>query len=611
MHLPQVATAQAPPDVPRVHDVVDAARDLGLAAVCANDHLAFHLPWLDGPSLLAAVADRAGGLDLATTVALPSLRGPVPLAASLATLALLAPGRVVAGVGAGSSRVDHALAGVPFEDRWRRFDEAVAVLRSLLGGAAPLPDDWQERLAGALVVAPPVPVPVWVASWGSPAGLRRVARLGDGWLASAYNTTPADFAAARRDLAEACVRLGRTPLPAAVATMWLRVTDDDAETERVLRDVLAPIVRRDPDELRGRVCVGTPDHCVRLLSAYAAAGCVRMHVWPLEDEVAQLERLLRDVVPGIDHRPSAGLAPASGRALEQVGHPRHRVGAVVARGKGDRELSDRAGATDIAGDHAPDPDDRRQAGDDRDAEPGGDERLDGHVVVRHDADSRRESLRPTGVAHHPEPRAATGTTHPGLVAQVAQRRVAIGPRQSMALRQQDPVGVLEERDALQLRAQVALLRAREHHRDVELALAQPRQQSLHVVVDHGEREVRELGPQAGDGPGHERRQRRRHAAEPEPALLPAKDVEEVALGGVEPGDHGPRVGDQDVTGRGQADRPGGAVDEGRADLSFERRDVLADRRLGHPQLRCGTRERPGPLEGGQDLESRHGGYQRH
>ena len=74
VHLPQVAASGERVDVRRVRDVVDAARDLGLAAVCANDHLAFHRPWLDGPTLLAAVADRAGGMDLATTVALPSLR---------------------------------------------------------------------------------------------------------------------------------------------------------------------------------------------------------------------------------------------------------------------------------------------------------------------------------------------------------------------------------------------------------------------------------------------------------------------------------------------------------------------------------------------------------
>ena len=298
-HLPQVATTGDRPDVRRVRDVVDAARELGLAAVCANDHLAFHRSWLDGPTLLAAVADRTGSMDLATTIALPSLRGPVQLAAALATLATLAPGRVVAGVGPGSSAADHALAGVPFDDRWRRFDASLPVLRGLLAGDG-LPDAWADLLAGNQVVEPPAPVPVWVASWGSPVGLRRVARWGDGWLASAYNTTPEEFAEGRRRLAQERARLGRPDLPAAVATMWTWVDDDEARAERMLRDVLAQVVRRDPADLRERVCVGTTEHCARLLSAYAAAGCTRVHVWPLDDEVAQLQRLVRDVLPGVE-----------------------------------------------------------------------------------------------------------------------------------------------------------------------------------------------------------------------------------------------------------------------------------------------------------------------
>ncbi|MFC7727166.1 LLM class flavin-dependent oxidoreductase [Nocardioides sp. GCM10028917] len=303
-HLPQVATSGDRPDVGRVREVVDAARDLGLAGVCANDHLTFHRPWLDGPTLLAAVADRAGGMDLATTVALPSLRGPAQLAAALTTLATLAPGRVIAGVGPGSSATDHALAGVPFDDRWQQFEESLLVLRGLVG-ADPLPARWVEMLDGSRLVEPPAPVPVWVASWGSPAGLRRVARWGDGWLASAYNTSPEAFAEGRRRLARERARLDRPDLPdlpdlpAAVATMWTWVTDDPVDAERVLVDVLAPLVRRDPTELRDRVCVGTPEHCADLLGRYAAAGCSRIHVWPLGDEVAQLARLVDDVLPRV------------------------------------------------------------------------------------------------------------------------------------------------------------------------------------------------------------------------------------------------------------------------------------------------------------------------
>jgi alkanesulfonate monooxygenase SsuD/methylene tetrahydromethanopterin reductase-like flavin-dependent oxidoreductase (luciferase family) len=203
------------------------------------------------------------------------LRGPVPLAKALAAIDVLSGGRVVAGVGPGSSPRDYAIQGVPFEERWKRFDDAVVVLRALLRGEP----------AGEVELAPapvqPGGVPVWIGSWGSPAGLARVARLADGWLASAYNTTPERFAEGRAMLPDG--------FPNALATMWTWVAKDRAERDRVLRDVLAPILRRDPDDLRGQVCVGPPEHCAELLDRYARAGCERVYLWPLGDEPRQLE----------------------------------------------------------------------------------------------------------------------------------------------------------------------------------------------------------------------------------------------------------------------------------------------------------------------------------
>lgn len=299
VHLPQTELTGDPPDVDRVIEVAHAARDLGLAAVSANDHLAFARPWLDGPTLLAVVAREVGDLELATTVALPVLRGPAQLGASLAALAAVAPGRVVAGVGPGSSAADFALARASFEERWSGFDEAVAALRALLDGAPP-PPSWSDPLPAGVVAAAASrhgPIPVWVASWGSPAGLRRVARLGDGWLASAYNTTPEAFAAGTHTLREEASRRGRSPIPAALATMWTWVCDDDAEAARVVEELLAPALGRDPRDLAGRVCVGTPGRCAELVAAYAAAGCSRIYFWPVRDAAAQLGRLVSEVLP--------------------------------------------------------------------------------------------------------------------------------------------------------------------------------------------------------------------------------------------------------------------------------------------------------------------------
>jgi alkanesulfonate monooxygenase SsuD/methylene tetrahydromethanopterin reductase-like flavin-dependent oxidoreductase (luciferase family) len=122
--------------------------------------------------------------------------------------------------------------GLLFEDRWRRFDEAVAGLRALLRGGS-YPDGSRFYPVPADLELEPAPrleggIPLWIGSWGSTAGLRRVARAGDGWLASAYNTTPERFARARSRLATELEELGRTGggFPNALATMWTWVTDD-------------------------------------------------------------------------------------------------------------------------------------------------------------------------------------------------------------------------------------------------------------------------------------------------------------------------------------------------------------------------------------------------
>jgi alkanesulfonate monooxygenase SsuD/methylene tetrahydromethanopterin reductase-like flavin-dependent oxidoreductase (luciferase family) len=303
VHVPQMRFDGEPLSLERLRATVDAARELGFVAVSANDHFVFQKPWLDGPTALASMIERSGEMTLATTVSLAVLRGPVPLAKTLAAIDVLSEGRLVAALGPGSSERDYAILGIPFEERWKRFDEAVAVLRALLKGE-PLPE--QPRYYPVtpdveLVPGPRRPdgVPLWVGSWGSSAGLARVARAGDGWLASAYNTTPERFSAARTALAHALAERGRDAdgFPNALATMWTWVSEDRAEADRVLSDVLAPILRRDPDELRTQVCVGPADHCAELLSRYAKAGCERVYLWLLGDEPRQLELIAGTVAP--------------------------------------------------------------------------------------------------------------------------------------------------------------------------------------------------------------------------------------------------------------------------------------------------------------------------
>ena|SRR5215212_9591973 len=301
-HLPLIALNSQPWTLHRLLEYAETAESVGFQALSANDHLVFSRPWLDGPTALAAVLSRTGEMALATTVALPVVRGPVALAKSLAAIDLLSGGRLVVGVGPGSSARDYAVVGVPFEERWKRLDEAVRALRVLWRGEGPPYKGEFYSTEG--VTLEPYPAqrcgpPIWIGSWGSEAGLRRVARLGDGWLASAYNTTPEAFAAAWGRLADHlhAVRKNPSRFPNAIATMFFYIIEESATLERIVRDVLTPTLKRPEEELRQRLLVGPAEECAEKLAAYRAAGAQRIFLWPVEDELRQLATFQERVAP--------------------------------------------------------------------------------------------------------------------------------------------------------------------------------------------------------------------------------------------------------------------------------------------------------------------------
>ena len=131
--------------------------------------------------------------------------------------------------------------------------------------------------------------------------MRRVARLGDGWLASAYNTTPEGFAVSMEVLGGELGRQRRPSgdFPNALVTMWAWITGSRSDADRVLSGIVGPLVGRDPSELRGRVCVGSAAECAELLSRYAGAGCQRVHFWPVGDEQRQIELIAGEVMPQV------------------------------------------------------------------------------------------------------------------------------------------------------------------------------------------------------------------------------------------------------------------------------------------------------------------------
>jgi alkanesulfonate monooxygenase SsuD/methylene tetrahydromethanopterin reductase-like flavin-dependent oxidoreductase (luciferase family) len=301
VHLPLIDFGTGSLTLDHLLAFAATADELGYATLSANDHLVWQRPWLDGPAALAGVLSHAGTMALATSICLVNVRHPVVVAKWLTTVARLTGSRVIAGLGPGSSAADHAAVGISFHDRWARFDEAFAAVKALVQGRS-MPTGTFYDVADVHLEPLPARTPeVWFGSWGSDRRLRALAAIADGWTASGYNTTPTRFTEARGRLDDHLVACGRDParFPDIIATMWLAVTDTRREADRLLHDVLAPVLRRPADELAAQLPIGPPEHCIALLQAYADAGAQEVLLWPISDPIDQLHRFDALVRPHI------------------------------------------------------------------------------------------------------------------------------------------------------------------------------------------------------------------------------------------------------------------------------------------------------------------------
>jgi len=79
--------------------------------------------------------------------------------------------------------------------------------------------------------------------------------------------------------------------------MWMYVTKDPAEATRVLEDVVSKMLNRPIEDIAGLLPIGSAEHCAELMSRYAAVGAQRVFVWPVADDLEQIERFMTQVVP--------------------------------------------------------------------------------------------------------------------------------------------------------------------------------------------------------------------------------------------------------------------------------------------------------------------------
>ena len=147
---------------------------------------------------LAVAAGRTRRLKLGTSVQVLPGRNPALLAKELASLDVLSGGRLLPAFGLGvASGTEQQAFGVARRDRAPWFDEALPLIRRIWSEETIDHDGTSYHYEGQRVLPKPTqqPLEVWLGG-KAPSELRRVGRLGDGWLASF--TTPKGCEAGRR-----------------------------------------------------------------------------------------------------------------------------------------------------------------------------------------------------------------------------------------------------------------------------------------------------------------------------------------------------------------------------------------------------------------------------
>ncbi|BBZ28665.1 LLM class F420-dependent oxidoreductase [Mycolicibacterium madagascariense] len=223
---------------------------------------------------MAYALARTSKLKVGTSVVILPGRHPVLVAKQLASLAALAPKRVLPVFGLRSAiPAERDVFLVPDGQRAALFDEALQLLRVALSADGA---DFSGEFftASSISVGPQLdrPLDIWLGG-SAPAGLRRIGRLADGWLGSFLTPDEA--------------RRGRELIEASAAEAGREVEPDHYGVNVAIAEngvpegALAAMRRRRPDvDPTLLVADGWPA-LHRMIDGYLAAGLTKFVIRPI------------------------------------------------------------------------------------------------------------------------------------------------------------------------------------------------------------------------------------------------------------------------------------------------------------------------------------------
>lgn len=265
-------------DPATIYDLADRTEALGFHSIWVGDSVVAK-PRLDALTTLAAVGARTRRIRLGTAVYLAALRNPVLVAHMVGTVDWLSRGRVDLGIGYSRpndpvQEHEYQVLGHDAAKRIKMSEELVQIIRKL----------WREddvTFAGAFssfehVTVKPKPlqpggVPIWMASNNIEPGLKRVARMADGWLNNI--TDPKIYRECLAKIRAYATEAGRDAQAIEPGLYFTLAAGNDSAV-REGQDFLAQYYNRPYEAVtKAMLCVmGTWDQVMDQIQAYTEAG---------------------------------------------------------------------------------------------------------------------------------------------------------------------------------------------------------------------------------------------------------------------------------------------------------------------------------------------------
>lgn len=255
-------------------DAVTAINDAGFNHIFMADHVSFRNgSGTDGFVEVAALSQLNPDIGVMISIYLLPLRHPLPVARQLATMARIAPGRMIFGIGiGGDDRHEVEVCGVDPATRGKRTNEALHIIRELLAGE-------ELSVAGEHFVLdrarirpqPNIPIPIIVGG-RSNAALERTGQFGDGWIGVWCSTRR--YTEALQIISDACANAGReAPNWLHGYQPWIGVDENRERARAAVAKGMESFYHVPFEQFERYTPYGSPAEVAAQLAPYAEAGC--------------------------------------------------------------------------------------------------------------------------------------------------------------------------------------------------------------------------------------------------------------------------------------------------------------------------------------------------